>query len=178
MIARWCRARASRSCRCWPVLLVTMWAGAAATAEEPRQIVPPSVETARVTVPPLVVFEVTDLTSPTQAFTGTTTVSFDQALLAVGRVLRISVKADGDLIPQDGDSLPISSISWNTSGVVNGIGVNGVLSKASYTQVFQSNATTVSGQVDLAWTLSPPSPAVRAGTHQVTLRWRIESVIP
>jgi hypothetical protein len=156
------------------ILAATLWAGAFATAEEPPQLI----ETARTTVPAVILFEVNDLTSTTQAVSGTTTVAFDTALLGLGRALRISVKADGDLIPPNGVSIPISNIAWSTSGVSNGVGVNGVLSKTTYTQVFQSNVGALSGQVDVTWTLSPPSVGVRAGLHQVTLRWKVESVTP
>jgi hypothetical protein len=56
--------------------------------------------------------------------------------------------------------------------------MNGVLSKTTYTPVYQSNVVVLSGRVDVVWKLLPPTPAVRAGTHQVTLRWKVESVTP
>jgi hypothetical protein len=170
--------RPPRSRKCAPILVAALWAGAVTAAEEPVQILPPVIETARTTLPALIVFEVTDLTTTTEAVTGTTRVSFDEALLGTGRAVRISVKADGDLVPQDDGSIPVSNINWETSGAVNGVGMNGVLNKTTYTPVFQSNVLVLSGQVDVVWKLSAPGPAVRAGPHQVTLRWRIESINP
>ena len=165
--------RPSRSSTSALLIMAALWAGAAVPTAAPVQL-----ESARTTVPAIIVFEVTDLITTTDAVTGTTTVSFDQALLLLGRALRISVKADGDLVPLDGGSIPVSNIVWQTSGAVNGVGINGVLSKTAYTPVFESNALVLSGRVDVVWKLSPPGPAVRAGPHQVTLRWKIESVIP
>jgi len=62
--------------------------------------------------------------------------------------------------------------------VTQGIGVNGVLSKTIYTQVYQSNVGAKSGKVDVNWTLSAPGLGVSPGMHYVTLRWKFESVIP
>ncbi len=46
----------------------------------------------------------------------------------LGQVLRISVKADGNFTPPSGSAIPASKMSWSTSNVANGVGVNGVLS--------------------------------------------------
>lgn len=35
-----------------------------------------------------------------------------------------------------------------------------------------------SGQVDLGWTLAAPGSLIRAGVHQLTIRWKIESITP
>ena len=156
------------------VLVVAVCAGRPANAEPQL----PSLETARVTVPAFVQFQVTDVTTSTEALTGTTTLTYDTALLSIGHVLRISVKADGDLTPPGGSAIPASNISWQTSAVSNGIGINGVLSKTTYTQVFHGDAGVTSGSVDLVWTLSSPGSSIRAGTHEVTLRWKIESIMP
>ncbi len=103
-------------------------------------------EAARVSVPPLILFEVHDPRATTEAATGATTITFDDAAIAPGRVLRISVKAEGDLTRGDGAPSPDATISWRTSGASNGIGVNGVLGKSAYTQVFQANAAARSGK--------------------------------
>jgi hypothetical protein len=105
-------------------------------------------------------------------------VSFNQAILDPGRVLRISVKADGDSTPAVLGPILASSFSWTTSAVQNGIGLNGTLDKATYTPVFQGNVGAKTGRVDLSWRLAPQGPSVQAGTHQLTLRWKVESVTP
>jgi hypothetical protein len=56
--------------------------------------------------------------------------------------------------------------------------VNGTLTKTSYAVVFEGQPLAAAGGVDVAWTLAAPGSTVRAGTHQVTLRWKIESFIP
>jgi hypothetical protein len=135
-------------------------------------------EAARVSVPPLILFEVHDPRVTTEAATGATTITFDDAAISPGRVLRISVKAEGDLTRGDGAPSADATISWRTSGASNGIGVNGVLAKSAFTQVFQANAAARSGSVSVTWSIAFNGAAPRAGTHQVALRWRIDSVIP
>jgi hypothetical protein len=44
--------------------------------------------------------------------------------------------------------------------------------------VFQSDPARTSGHVDLAWTLAAPGSGIRAGTHQLTIRWKLESITP
>ena len=173
------RARAAGPRRLAAILVAAMWAGTVATAEEPGWTAPSQLpQTVRVTVPAMVAFSVTNVSVATLASTGATPVSFDLALLGLGRALRISVKADADLTPPSGTAIPASNVSWQTSNVTGGVGVNGVLSKTAYTQVYQGNVGALSGHVDLTWTLSPPGSAIRAGTHQGLLRWKFESVIP
>ena len=135
-------------------------------------------EAARVSVPPLILFEVHDPRATTEAVTGATTITFDDAVIAPGRVLRISVKAEGDLTRADGGPAPDAVISWRTSGASNGVGVHGVLGKGAYTQVFQANAAARSGGVSVTWSIAFSGAPPRAGTHQVALRWRIDSVVP
>jgi len=35
-----------------------------------------------------------------------------------------------------------------------------------------------SGRVDLGWPLAAPGSGIRAGTHQLTIRWKVESITP
>ena len=135
-------------------------------------------EAARISVPSVILFEVHDPRSTTEAVTGSTTISFADAVIASDRVLRISVKADGELTRSDGAPVTAATISWRTSGAVNGVGLNGALSKNAYTQMFQGNAAARSGSVNVTWSITFAGMAVRAGTHQVALRWRIDSIIP
>jgi hypothetical protein len=132
----------------------------------------------QIVVPTSVAFQVLDVAASTVAGTNPSTMSFSSAVLQPGQVLRISVKADSDLAPPSGTAIPASNVSWSTSSVVNGVGSNGVLSKTVYTQVFQSQVGVTSGGVDLNWTLSAPGIPLRAGTHQVSLRWKLEAIVP
>jgi len=56
--------------------------------------------------------------------------------------------------------------------------MNGALSTAAYTQVYESRVNASTGRVDLAWSLILPPGITIAGTGQVTLRWKLEAVIP
>jgi hypothetical protein len=93
-------------------------------------------------------------------------------------VLRLSVKADSDLTHSDGGSAPAGTISWRTSSASNGVGVNGTISKSVYTQLFRSNPAARSGSISVTWSITLSGDAVRAGTHQVALRWRVDTVVP
>lgn len=153
-------------------LLILLLAVAGIGAREPTQV-----DTVRVVVPPAVLFQVADVGAQAAA-SSPVTVSFDSAVLAPGKVLRISVRADGDLTIPGGAAIPASNISWTTSNVAGGIGMNGVLSKTIYTPVYESSAGVTSGRLDLNWTLAPPGGNIRAGTRQAALRWRFEAVTP
>jgi len=135
-------------------------------------------ESARVSVPAFILFEVHDPRATTAAATGETTITFEDAVLAPGRALRLSVKADGDLTRSDGRAAPAGTISWRTSGASNGVGVNGTISKTGYTQVFRSNPSVRSGSISVTWSITLSGESLRAGTHQVALRWRVDTVVP
>jgi hypothetical protein len=132
----------------------------------------------QISVPPMVSFDVLDVGVSTVGSPTPTRVSFNNAVLLPGQVLRISVKADGNFAPPSGNAIPASKVSWTTSNTASGIGLNGVLSAAAFTPVFESQAGAISGGVDVTWTLAAPGAALRAGNHQVTLRWKLEAVTP
>ncbi len=156
------------------VLVIALLLGAELGARGAGQL---GLGTARIVVPPTIMFQVPDVSASSTA-SGPTTVSFDQAVLGLGEALRISVKAEGDLTLPGGSSIPATSISWTTSNIVSGIGMNGALNKTTYTTVFQSTVGAASGRVDLTWTLAAPGASVRAGTHQAALRWKFEAITP
>lgn len=131
----------------------------------------------RIVVPAIVSFQVLKVGVSTVA-TNPSSIAFSSAALLPGQVLRISVKAEGDLTPPSGRSIPASKISWRTSNVASGIGMNGVLSSTGYGQVFQGQAGALSGGVNLNWTLAPPGVPLHAGNHQVVIRWKLEAVVP
>jgi len=134
-------------------------------------------ETVRITLPATVTFSVANVRAGTQGTPAPTSITANQLALVSGHGLRISVKADGDLIGTAG-SIPASRVSWTTSSVSKGVGSNGTLSTAAYTQLFIGQANSSTGRVDVTWTLSAPGTALRASTYQATLRWKLESVVP
>jgi len=170
--------RASARTRIGVVAIAVLCTGNAVDGEPRAPVSVLQQEAARVLVPPLILFEVHDPHATTEAVTGSTTIGFDDAVVAAGRVLRISVKADGELTRADGTAAPGATISWKTSGASNGVGVNGTLTRSAYTQVFQGNLAARSGSVGVTWSIAFSGTAVRAGTHQVALRWRIDTIVP
>jgi len=132
-------------------------------------------ETVSITLPASIGFIVTNLNGRATG-TGPARVSFSSAVLKPNRAVSVSVKADGDFVPPSGAAIPASCLSWKTSNVTNGVGSNGTVSKTVYTQLFLGNDNAVSGGVDVTWTLGPITTVPRAGTHSLTLRWRIEAV--
>ncbi len=134
-------------------------------------------ETVTVSMPVAVSFPVTDVSRSTSGTPNVTTVSFSNATLIPGRVLRISVQPDAAAFtPPSGPSIPASNVSWSNLGANGGVGMNGTLSSSSYALVFQSDPGRTSGHIDLRWTLSAPGSGIRAGNHPLTIRWKIESV--
>ena len=139
-------------------------------------------ETVTISVPLAVSFPVTDVSRSTSGAPNVTTVSFSNANLNPGKALRVSVQADAAAFtPPSGSSMPASNVSWNNLGASGGLGWNGTLGSSSFALVFQSNPLTTpgtSGHVDLSWTLAPPGSGIRAGIHQLTIRWKVESITP
>lgn len=136
-------------------------------------------ETVSIAVPPAVSFSVTDVTRSTTGVPDPTRISFSMAALLPGKSLRVSVQADAaNFTPPSGAGIPVAKVSWTISGASGGTGWNGALSSSSYALVFQSDPITVSGYVDLAWTLAAPGSGIRAGVHLLTVRWRVESITP
>jgi hypothetical protein len=136
-------------------------------------------ETARVTLPTWVTFDVFDVTAATTGSPNPTRVEFSEAQLLPGNVLRISVRAEAAAFSSPpGAAIPASSSSWTAAGAVGGTGSSGTLDDGFYTPVFQSSSGATAGSVDLTWTLAPLGSGVRAGSHQISLRWKVESVVP
>ena len=135
-------------------------------------------DTVSVSVPMAVAFTVTDVARSTSGAQGPVRISFSNASLD-GKALRISVQADAaSFTPPSGASIPASKVSWNSPAANGGLGMSGTLGSSSYAMVFQGNPATPSGYVDLGWTLAAPGSGIRAGVHQLTIRWKIESITP
>ncbi len=139
-------------------------------------------ETVTISVPMAVSFPVIDVSRSTSGAPNVTTVSFSNANLSFGKALRVSVQADAAAFtPPSGSSMPASNVSWNSLAESGGIGSDGALGSSSFALVFQSNPLMepgTSGSIDLEWTLAAPGSGIRAGNHQLTIRWKVESITP
>ena len=93
--------------------------------------------------------------------------------------LSISVKADSPWFsaPGGGSAIAASKVNWTANGATGGTGYAGTLSDSSYTEVYRSTPDPVSGSVDLTFRLDAPGPGIHAGDHDLTLRWKVESVL-
>lgn len=134
-----------------------------------------SAEDVKITIPAAVGFAVTNVSIATTGSPAAGTVSFTQLNVTGSHVLRISVKADSDFVPPSGSAIPASKLSWTTSSASNGTGNNGTLSTSTYNQLFVSAATKKSGSVNVTWSLAAPGTGIRAGTHLLTVRWKLEA---
>ncbi|MEX2271463.1 MAG: hypothetical protein WD690_08340 [Vicinamibacterales bacterium] len=136
-------------------------------------------ETVSISIPPAVSFMVTDVARVTSGAPNPTTLSFSSASLDAGKVLRISVQADASAFtPPGGAAIPAANVSWSILGAAGGVGSSGTLSATSFGLVYQSNPNTASGHVDLAWSLAAPGGGIRAGRHDLTIHWKLESITP
>jgi hypothetical protein len=119
-------------------------------------------------LPASVTFQVTDVLRETT--TSPTLLSFRHALLQPGRRLRIGVRLEGS---PGGTS---DRISFATTRARGGTGFRGRLRATDFTTLFESAPATSSGSVEILWTLAPAGRPDRAGPHEITLRWKVESV--
>lgn len=136
-------------------------------------------ETVSVAVPAGIDFDVVDVSRSTTGAPSPTRISFSGPSLDIGKALRLSVQADSATFEAPaGTRMAASLVSWSTVGVSGGIGWSGTLSSSSFALVFQSDSGLPSAHIDLAWLLAPPGGGIRAGNHQLTIRWKIESISP
>lgn len=160
--------------RGWPATLalglIALWLTAAPAVPQ---------ETVQVAVPGWVSFDVFDVGASTTGSPEPTRVEFAGAELLPGNVLRISVRAESAAFASPaGGGVPVGLVSWRGAGAAGGTPSDGTLDDVTYGVVFQGSPGVTAGSVDLVWTLAPPGAAIDAGTHQVELRWRFESVVP
>lgn len=130
-----------------------------------------------ITIPAGVSFSVPDVSATVTGSPGTFRIVFPSSTVRSNEKLTISVKADTATFSGPGIAqIPVSKVSWSATAVGAGTGTPGTLSSSAYGQVFQSGANPKSGEVDLTWRLAPIAAAgLRAGTHSLTVRWRLES---
>jgi hypothetical protein len=170
------RARRGAADRWLTALVAVVLIGAWADGRDAASAAP---EMATVFVPAGVTFVVTDVQASTPGSPTPTPLRFVNGTLKNRRALGVSVRADSDFTPTGGGTpIPASAVSWTTSGVTNGFGANGTLSTSSYGLVYQSTEEAPLGGLDLSWTLAAPGTGVVAGAHQMTVRWRFESIRP
>jgi hypothetical protein len=133
-----------------------------------------------VVVPAGVAFNVTDVTANTAGTPNPVTVSYSNPLLfQSNQKLKISVRADASTFAGPGTTrIAASSVSW-TATASAGSAANGTLTNAAYGEVYRSPANlkaTTTGSVTLHWTLAPiAATGLRAGTHTLTVRWKLEA---
>lgn len=136
-------------------------------------------ETVEVSFPGWIAFDVFDVSRSTTGSPDPARVEFSTANLLPGNVLRIGVRAEASTFtPPSGNAIPASYVSWSPGGAIGGVGASGTLDASAYGLVFQSSSGAASGWVDLTWTLAAPGAGIRAGNHQLTIRWKVESIVP
>jgi hypothetical protein len=152
-----------------PVLAALIAASALLPAAASAQVV-------TVSVPASVTFNVTNVGVDTVGSPAPTRVSFSGLLLL--NVLRISVKADAPAFtpPSPSPGIPSSNVRWTTSNQSGGTGSNGSASSASWAQLFQSAFLATTGRVDVTWRLAAPGGGIRAGSHTLTIRYKLEAM--
>ena len=133
-------------------------------------------ETVNITIPSFLAFAVNDVSVDTTS-SDPFTVTFDSAALSSGHSLKISVESDTtNFSSVGGDALPASLVKWSIDSASGGTGSPGTLS-TTFQPVFQSDATPTSGSAALTWKMSAPGASgVKAGDHNLTLTWKIESL--
>jgi len=91
----------------------------------------------------------------------------------------VSVKADTVNFAGPGTTrIPASKVSWTATPIGGGTGSPGTLSSAAYSQVYVTG-NNKSAAIDITWTLASIAAAgLRAGTHTLTIRWKLESIGP
>lgn len=136
-----------------------------------------SQETVSMSLPPFVSFNVANVSQFSTASPSTVMFDFSNAQLNPGMSLSVSLIADNTTFnAPSGNAIPVSKVTWTTSGASGGTGYSGTLSGSAYTEVFRSFANPTSGSVDIGFRLDATGSAIRAGDHNLTLRWKFESV--
>jgi hypothetical protein len=137
-------------------------------------------ETVRITLPASVAFSVPNMSNTVTGSPNPTTLRFQQASLTATHALRVSVRADASTFtpPSGMIKIPAANVSWTTSNPTRATGFSGTLSSTAYTTVFQSQTNANNGNIDVTWKLAPLPAGVRAGAHNLTIRWKLESIVP
>jgi len=134
-------------------------------------------EEARVTVPAGITFFVTDVASTTSASSNPVVVSFQEAVIDSGKVLRVSVRAvASNFTPPSGNQMAASRAHWTIASATSGSGFAGAVDGTNWVPVYQSVVQPTSGSVQLQFQLNAPGASIRAGEHTLELQWLFESI--
>lgn len=132
-----------------------------------------------ITIPTGVSFSVNNISVRTPGVPASMRISFTNTVnLKKNDSFNISVKADSAFFrgPASSQSIPASAVSW-TATTPAGVASNGTMTQANWVQVFASPNEPSNGSVTLQWALGPLTAAgLRAGTHTLTVRWRLEAL--
>jgi hypothetical protein len=149
------------------LLLLTLWSLPASAQSE----------SVSVSIPAVISFYVTDVGVVTTGVPSPSTFSFTNAHLAMGHSLRVSVRAGAThFTAPGGTTIPASYVSWLVSGAQGGVGTEGTLDPSAFTQLYVSDRDPISGHMDITWKLAPPPTGIRAGSHTLSITWKLESI--
>jgi hypothetical protein len=151
----------------WPALLATLVLCARTRAAE----------TVTTTIPAAVSFSITDVTATTVGSPNPFTVSYTGSALVAGHALYISVRANAAnfTTPGAGTAIPCGNVSWTITGALRGTGSAGTLS-TTYALVYTSMVNPTNGNVQIHWLLAPPPAGICAGSHSLSMTWKLESM--
>ncbi|MEQ1727613.1 MAG: hypothetical protein ABL982_04455 [Vicinamibacterales bacterium] len=104
-------------------------------------------------------------------------VTITNGSVRAGDRIYVSVKAETVNFSGPGTTrIPASKVSWTATAVSGGTASAGTLSSTAYSQVYRTRTNPGAGAVDMTWRLAAPAAAgLRAGTHSLTVRWRVEA---
>jgi hypothetical protein len=136
-------------------------------------------EQARVSVPAGVSFAVADIGTVTPAAAAAVTI--DQIVLATPtKQLQISVQASAASFTPPVVSAPTwaaTDVSWNAAAWTQATGSAGTLSSSSYNTVATCSAgVSDCSTTQLVFTLGANPAIANAGTHTLSITWKIESI--
>jgi len=134
-----------------------------------------------ITLPTTITFPVTDVRAATTGIPAPTLITFEKGNLHDNMHLQISVKANAAVgtPPGGGPAIPAGSFSWTVANATGGSGFNGTLSYSDFTVVYQSipwQHTALTGTINLNWKMAPPPTGAYAGTHTLSITWKVESI--
>ena len=136
-------------------------------------------EQARVTFPAGVTFAVNDVTSATAASAASVTIS-NIVLATATKQLKVSVQAEAATFtaPVGGSTTwAAGDVTWNAATWTSAAGASGTLSNSAYNTVATCAADAGSCSTSgLVFTLGAKSGIQRSGSHQLTVRWKVEAI--
>lgn len=136
-------------------------------------------EQARVTVPSLVTFNVTNIGIATAS--GATSVTVDQIVLATaGKTLRMSVFANAAAFTPSVASAATWAavdVSWSAGTFSNGgVGTAGILALTAVPVATCAADVAACSTTNLVFTLAPNALVKRSGSHTLGMTWKFESI--